>query len=174
MAMPSQSELTEAIANAARLAFSSLFKEYPGSFHYCTLVTYGEAPPPYVSAWSHEALSLVPEHKAHLLKWSCAESPFCFYGDKYFDEVNRLFSERPAMAYDLTEEAWNAEHELRLGAMEAAMARLDSEGLFGVGDARNKTVILVEVMPPDHANTERALRLNPPEALTEWMVEAAE
>lgn len=31
-----------------------------------------------------------------------------------------------------------------------------------------------EVMPPDYTNTERALRLNPPSALTGWLAEAAE
>ena len=35
-------------------------------------------------------------------------------------------------------------------------------------------VINVEVMPPDYTNTERALRLNPRQALDAWLAEAAE
>ena len=54
------------------------------------------------------------------------------------------------------------------------MARLDSEGIFSIGDRRLELYVLVEVAPPDQTNTERALRLDPPEALREWLVEAAE
>jgi hypothetical protein len=180
MVIPNQSALTDAIADAARLAFSSLFSSCPGFYYYCTLGTTGEALPPIVSAWSHEALSaagagrLDREHEIQTLKWSYAESPYWNHGDEYFDEVRRLFLERPPMDYNATEAIWDAEFNLRLNAMEAAMARLDREGLFGVGDAREKVVILVEVVPPDRTNTERAQRLNPPKALTEWMLEAAE
>ena len=35
-------------------------------------------------------------------------------------------------------------------------------------------MINVEVVPPDHTNTERAIRLNPPEAITQWLADAAE
>ena len=58
--------------------------------------------------------------------------------------------------------------------MEKAMANLDKEGLFGVGNQRLGIVINAEVMPPDYTNTERALRLNPREALTVWLEEVAE
>jgi hypothetical protein len=58
--------------------------------------------------------------------------------------------------------------------MEAAMAQLDREGLFGTGRARLDVVINVEVMPPDWTNTVRAKRLNPPGALHEWLDEVAE
>jgi hypothetical protein len=58
--------------------------------------------------------------------------------------------------------------------MEAALSEADAAGTFGSGIEREQIVINVEVMPPDHSNTERAIRLNPPAALTEWLVEAAE
>ena len=61
-----------------------------------------------------------------------------------------------------------------MSAMEEAMARLDQAGLFGTGSKRAHIVINVEVMPPDYTNTERAKRLNPPEALVDWLKEAAE
>jgi len=35
-------------------------------------------------------------------------------------------------------------------------------------------VVNVEVMPPDATNVERAIRLNPPAALADWLSEAAE
>lgn len=48
------------------------------------------------------------------------------------------------------------------------------EGIFGSGGRRKSMVVLVEIMPPDYTNTERALRLNSREALKEWLEEAAE
>ena len=55
------------------------------------------------------------------------------------------------------------------------MKMLDEEGLFGRGGKRDKMVVLVEVMPPDSGNTERALRLNPAgPALDMWLEEAGE
>jgi len=73
-----------------------------------------------------------------------------------------------------TEQAWASEYEIRLRAMEAAIARLDAEGLFGSGPDRLRIVVNVEVMPPDYTNTVRAQRLNPQEALTTWLHEASE
>jgi hypothetical protein len=58
--------------------------------------------------------------------------------------------------------------------MEAAMKRLNEEGLFGSGPERWSIVVNVEVMPPDETNTARGIRLNPAEALTEWFEEWAE
>lgn len=52
------------------------------------------------------------------------------------------------------------------------MARLDAEGLFGTGTDRHAVVVTVEV-PSETGNDERAMRLNPPEALTDWLAEAA-
>ncbi|MFI2410671.1 DUF4303 domain-containing protein [Streptomyces sp. NPDC018947] len=57
--------------------------------------------------------------------------------------------------------------------METAVARLDAEGLFGTGADRHRVVVAVEVVPPDTGNDERVLRLNPPEALADWLEEAA-
>lgn len=45
---------------------------------------------------------------------------------------------------------------------------------FGEGDTRNNIVINVELMLPDYNNTLRAMRLNPSEALSDWLSEAAE
>ena len=54
------------------------------------------------------------------------------------------------------------------------MADLDKEGLFGSGERRKCIVVAAEVMPPEYENTERVLRLNEKENLTEWLEEAAE
>ena len=58
--------------------------------------------------------------------------------------------------------------------MEKVMADLDKEGLFGSGERRKCIVVAAEVMPPEYENTERVLRLNEKENLTEWLEEAAE
>ena len=180
MASVTQTEISDAIVAASRKAFTGLFQEHPGEYYYCALVTSGEAHPPVVSAWSHEALSVAaaatqdPEEARQDLKWSPADSPYYSYGSQHFRIVNALFAQRPRLTADLSEEEWAAEYELRLAAMEEAMARLDAEGIFGRGRKRLGLVVLVEVVPPDHTNTDRALRLNPPEALGNWLEEAAE
>jgi hypothetical protein len=94
-------------------------------------------------------------------------------GDQHFEPVERLFEARPRMDF-ASPEQYSAEFALRLRARETAMARLDAEGLFEKGDDRLRIVINVEVMPPDHTNAERALRLNPAGALVEWLEQAAE
>jgi hypothetical protein len=165
-------DLASAIADATRISAKELFTKYPGHYYYFTLISTGEALPPYISAWSEEALAEASNNKE--LRWSYADSPFCAYGwDVHFGRVRTLFSERPKMdTLDVKE--WRSEYELRYSAMEQALRLLDSEGLFGKGKDRLGIVINVEVMPPDFTNTLRAYRLNPPEALTRWLEEAAE
>ena len=115
-----------------------------------------------------------PDTEREYLKWSYADSPFCCSGDEYFDLVKVFFAKRPQMSYQMTKEEWAAEYKLRLSAMEKAVTQLDSEGLFGRGEDREAIYVNVEVMPPEYTNTERAHRLNPPEAIAVWLQEAAE
>ncbi len=164
--MPDESELADAIGVAAERAIGRLFREQPESFYYCSLITTGEAHAPFLAAWSVEKLAGRKE-----IKWSYADCPYCDFSPEDFEAVRKLFAARPAM--DSFADC-SAEYELRLRAMEAALRRLDAKGIFGSGPERNRIVVNVEVMPPDHTNTERALRLNPLEALGEWLAEAAE
>jgi hypothetical protein len=107
------------------------------------------------------------------MKWSYSESPFFCYGQEYFDEVRRLFD---VLGFPDSEDldACIKSAEYKVDAMEQAMARVDRAGLFGTGLKRMGIVVNVEVMPPDYSNTERAMRLNPPEALIQWLPEAGE
>lgn len=172
--------LARAIEKAAEQAFTDLFQRHPESYYYLTLITTGEAHPPFVAAWSHEALAAAvadaadPQQEREELKWSYADAPYMDYGSNYFEPVRALFDKRPPMDPFQSEKAWNKEYDIRLNAMETAMARLDAKGLFGTGAERLKKVVLVETMPPDYSNTLRAKRLNPPEALTTWLAEIAE
>jgi hypothetical protein len=176
MMAPTESDLADAIYRATAAAAADLFRAHPDHhFYWYSLTTTGAAHAPCPSAWSTQALA----EAAHtdddrlMLKWSYADSPFFLYGEKHFAIVNRLFEARPPVDSGAND-AWKSEYELRLRAMETAMARLDHEGLFGVGQERSRIVITVEVTPPDYTNTGRAMRLNPPEALIEWLAEAAE
>jgi Domain of unknown function (DUF4303) len=175
MSAPSEEELTDAIETATERAVTALFREHPEHFYYCSLITTGEAHPPNLTAWSEEALDREVAKggsRRDWLRWSFVDSPYFLYGEEYFGEVRRLFSERPPMVPSTGQ--WNEEYEFRLRCMEEAMKRLDNKGLFGEGEKRKSIVINVEVMPPDYTNTERALRLNPSESLTEWLATAAE
>ena len=171
-------EMVKAIENAARNACKSLFSKYKENFYYCSLITDGGAHCPILSAWSYEALERMslnekdPINAKYYLKWSYADSPYFAYGEEYFDEVKEIFNRRPMLLTNY--EKYMKEYELRLNSMEKAMANLDKEGLFGFGNQRLNIVINAEIMPPDYSNTERALRLNPREALNEWLEEIAE
>jgi Domain of unknown function (DUF4303) len=178
--VPSHAELVDAIADATRTAVNALFRDHPGHhFYYCALITTGGGGSPNLVAWSTEALeAAVKEHQDDpawraLLKWSYADSPFYCYGEEHFAEVRRLFDALPEPD-PFDKSGWLARFDLDVAAMVAAMERLEGEGLFGRGASRAGIVVNVEVMPPDHTNTERARLLNPPEALEEWLREAAE
>lgn len=170
--------LVEIIEEAAEKAIGELFQEHKENFYYCSLITTGEALCPVISAWSEEALEAMlqkeedPKEAREYLKWSYGETPYFAYKEEYFEKVKRVFQERMKALED--EEDIDEEIELRLNSMEKAMSNLDKKGLFGTGEQRLGIVINAEVMPPDYTNTERALRLNPKEALTEWLEEIAE
>lgn len=175
-----ESNLTDAIASATLAALTDLRREHPDRYYYITLITSGEAHAPFLVAWSEKALLAAAEQYDNVdnarkfLKWSYADSPYMAYGDHHFARVREMFAARPEMRYGDTSGAWELEFELRLSAMEAAMARLDAQGVFGHGIERTRVIVAVEVMPPDDTNTQRIRRLNPSESLTEWLLETSE
>lgn len=183
MAPPaSECEMVDAIADAVRRAVSELFENRPNeTFYYCSLTTTGEGHAPTLTAWSREALADAVHAAGDGpnvgvdVKWSYADSPYFNFGAHHFETVRAAFDGRDEI-HPRTEALQDRlnEVELRLGAMEKAVARLDAEGLFGTGERRLRMVLNVEVMPPDHTNVSRALRLNPREALADWLAEAAE
>ena len=164
--------LIKTIANATKNAFIDLFRNNE-KFYYCVLITTGEALPPFISAWSWEAFKRTADNDDNV-KWSYADSPYCAYGyEEYFTEVREIFGKRPNI-HDLDDELYDKEFDLRLNAMELAMKQLDKEGIFELNQSRKEVYINVEIMPPDFSNTERALRLNKKENITNWLIEAAE
>ena len=178
MKLEIENELVLLIQEATRKALEELFNTYHEKFYYCSLITTGEGLCPVISAWSEEALEREakktkdPEQAKYDLRWSYGESPYFAYGEAYFKDVNQVFLER--MGRITTEEGRDREVTLRINAMEKVMHDLDAEGLFGQGEKRLGIVINAKFMPPDYTNTERALRLNPKEALEEWLAEMAE
>ena len=170
--------LVAIIQEATKKALSELFQMHKEKFYYCSLITTGEGLYPIISAWSEEALERAlnedgdVEEAKYYLKWSYDESPYFAYGEEYFQEVNKIFLER--MRKLTTDEEKDREVQLRINSMERVMHNLDMAGMFGYGEKRLGIVINAEFMPPDFTNTERALRLNPKEALNEWLEEIAE
>jgi hypothetical protein len=168
--------LANEIATAARKAFLDLFSNGE-RYYYCTLVIFEGYFPPFISAWSWEALERESKKQASsedakLIKWSYADSPYCAYGQEHFD-ANSILSKRPFI-YDLDDEEWDDELDIRLKAMELAMKKLDAEGIFELNQPRSDIFINAEIMPPDGSNTKRARNLNSPEAMRDWLAEAAE
>ncbi len=179
MGLSFDENLLNEIKIAIRLALNDLFK-IKEDFYYFSLITTGEANAPILVAWSLEALNQMLEAKGLgeesrlQFKWSYADSPYFDFGSIYFEEVRRLFSNRPSMTFSMSDQEWEKEFNCRLQTMERAIADLDEEGVFGGGLNRLRVVVNVEVMPPDYGNTLRAKRLNPPQALRVWLEEAAE
>lgn len=166
------------IQKAVKKAFTQLFQEHNENFYYCSLITTGEGLCPTISAWSEEALEKAAkdskdvEEAKYYLKWSYGESPYFAYGEEYFQDVKKIFSER--MKQCTTDNEKDKEVLLRINSMEKVMHNLDIEGIFGQGEKRLGIVINAEFMPPDYTNTERAIRLNPKDALKQWLDEMAE
>lgn len=172
--------LVDIIQEATEKALCKLFENYKENFYYCSMITTGEGLCPIISAWSYEALEREAEatkeddieEVKYYLKWSYEESPYFAYGEEYFEKVKEVFNDR--MKKIISEESKKKEYELRINSMEKVMSNLDKKGMFGSGIKRKKIVINAEVMPPDYTNTERAIRLNPKEAIEDWIVEIAE
>lgn len=171
--------LTTLLEHAAEHAFRELFNEFPETFYYCTLATSGEALCPIVSAWSYEALdressgTSSPKEEREILKWSYADSPFCGYGEKHFEDIERLFNEIVVPINETSEKNWQDGIQRRMIAMEKALSNIDRKGIFGTGSRRAGMVVVLEVMPPDNGNAERAKRLNgQTEILREYLSEA--
>ncbi|ALG15156.1 DUF4303 domain-containing protein [Kibdelosporangium phytohabitans] len=169
MTAPSEADLTDALTEAVRAAVTDLYRDHPGhTFCFVTLTTPGEAFGPALSAWSHEALAHRPD--AGDVRYSYADSPFSIVGEVHLAPVRELFAARPEVFDIAADAASEAEFELRLRAIEAALGRLDAEGLFGTGEVRANVLVLAEVIPGDPGNIDRARRLNPPgPALDAWL-----
>lgn len=146
-------------------------------FYYCSLITDGEGHCPVISAWSYEALERVistigiKELKEDY-KWSAADSPYFAYGEVYFEDLKNKWEEH--LDLELDDDEFEEEVQLRIDIMEEVMKHLDAKGLFGKGNERLQIVINAEFMPPEYSNTERAKRLNPKDAIKEWLEEIAE
>ena len=180
---PTEVELVTAIESATKAVIDALFAQHNESFYYICLLTSGEAARPVFSAWSTESLVREFEQNSDTriedLKWSGHDSPYYGFGDEFFTSVAEIFERRPQIDSFLFGddgwEAWRPDYELRLRAMESALALLDGLSVFGEGHQRTSLYINVEVIPPDYTNTERAKRLNPnSKVLTDWLDEAAE
>lgn len=176
----SNEQIVNLLVEAAGGCFKKLFREHKERFYYCSLIM-AEDSCPFISAWSYEALERITVEcesdntveSQKMYKWSYADSPYCAYGyDEFFGEVKTLFQARRK---NLTSNAdWISESNLWLDSMEKTMSILDKRDVFNCTPNRNDIVINAEIMPPESSNTERAVRLNPPNALTEWIEECSE
>ncbi len=174
-------ELVEELEIATRKAILKFKEAYNEEFYYCTLITDRLGNWPFLTICTKESLNRMLETEddieeaLYYLKWSYADSPYLAYGAEYFDKVKDIISKRSHLIdSSVDDEQFEKEFQLRLKSMEQVIFNLDKEGLFGSGKERLKVVVNAEVMPPDYGNTEILLRLNPLEALTEWLDEFAE
>lgn len=168
--------LSNLIYKAAKNIFLELFNNNE-QYYYAVLLTTEEGLSPIVSAWSLEALERLTKEKSEeyskIRKWSYADSPYYNFGSHYFNEVKSVFNKLPTID-ELDDIYWNNELETRLLAMETAIKRLDNDGIFEMNQKRSQIYINVELMPPDKSNTDRAIRLNKLENITDWIKDMSE
>jgi hypothetical protein len=170
--MPADTVLTDAIADAARRAFTQVRAENPAEKFYCfALFTSGVVSVIEPTCMGEQALREEAQDavdsgggslETHLteLRWSPIDSPYYLHGEEHFAEVQRLLDARPD-PYELDDDA-EAEVQARLEACFDALAQLDREGFFGRGAHRDR--VLVTVLQGDQSDRSRlrnARRLNP-------------
>ncbi len=156
-------ELVDVIAPAVRRAVAGLHAEHSADFCVYALVTTGEALRPYLTATVHG-----------VNPWDLAEGPYAIVGDEWLAMTEPAFAARGDL-HQMDAATADREYWARLASMEAALCRLDDEGLFGTGTEREWVLLLVTTMPPDETDAEFARRLNPPGPLLDaWLAEAAE
>ena len=170
-------ELLDRLERITEKSLRELFEKNKEKFYYCSLITDGEGHCTIISAWSYEALervtsSIESQEVKEEYKWSYADSPYFAYGEEYFEDLKNMWEEH--LELELDDDEFYEEVEIRIDIMEEVMKHLDEKGLFGKGTERLQIVIKAEFMPPDYSNTERAIRLNPKEAIEEWLEEVAE
>src|ERR687888_45553 len=143
--MPDDSVLTQAIADAARRAFTQVRAENPAERFYCfALFASGVVSVIEPTCMGEQALREAAQDavdagggslESHLaqLRWSPVDSPYHLHGEEHFGEVQRLLHARPD-PYELDDDAEaEAEVQARLQACFDALAQLDREGFFGRG-----------------------------------------
>ena len=175
--MNAYNELMFEMLTAIKNILTDLFKNNE-HYYYITLVSDGLANTPCISAWSYEALerSGADSAEKEMIKWSYADSPYCCFRQEKFSKVENILLGRGKILDLQDDAAFNAEYDMRYMAMETAMSLLDKEGLFEITQNRDEVVVLVETMPPDYTNTQRAYRMNSRDSqiFKEWLIEAAE
>ena len=156
-------ELVDAVADATRRAVTDLRAAHQERWCLYVLVTSGEALRPYLSVTVHGED-----------QWDHADSPYVIVGDEWFATTEPLFTSRGDL-HQMSNAAALLEYDVRLASLEAALRRLDQEGLFGMGDEREHVLLLVTAAAPDESDATFARRLNKPGPLLDaWLAEAAE
>lgn len=167
-------DLVNCLEKAVRESIESLKKEFNENFYYYAFII-DEGGVPYISAWSYEALERIGdeidaddsesfEEELMEYKWSPCDSPYCAYKhEEFFKETDDMIRRKMDDLY------FDKEFYVVINSMEEAMKRLDNLDFFCGDNYRHKIVISVEIMPPEYSNTERIKRLNPSEAIQEWL-----
>jgi Domain of unknown function (DUF4303)/PQQ-like domain/WD domain, G-beta repeat len=172
--MPADAVLSDAIADAARRAFTQVRVENPAERFYCFALfasgVVGVIEPTCMGeqALREEAQDAVDAGGGSLetnlteLRWSPVDSPYYLHGEEHFAEVQRLLDARPD-PYELDGDAEaKAEVQARLEACFDALAQLDREGFFGRGEQRDRVLITVlRGHQSDRSLLRDARRLNP-------------
>ncbi|MBQ3565919.1 MAG: DUF4303 domain-containing protein [Oscillospiraceae bacterium] len=171
-------KIYDALFNAAKNGFESLFKQHNENFYYCALIMM-EVSTPCIAAISEESLQHVLDDNCAdeneknesiaEYKWSYADSPYCGYGfNEYFREVENLFND-DVWDENIEDDEYESRVSDWLKIMTEVMNDLDEKGVFNFCKDRSKLFINAELQPPeDTTNLENARKLNNNEMFSEW------
>lgn len=156
-------ELVDPIAESTRAAIQQFRATHRVDACLVALVTSGEGYRPYLALTEHGEG-----------QWDLASSRFAIVEDEIMARTEPAFDTR-GFLYEMDDDDIEVEFQRRLASMEAALRRLDDQGLFGVGEDRGRSLLLVATMPPSDSEAEIGRRLNPAgPLLSAWLAEAAE
>ncbi|UOQ58760.1 DUF4303 domain-containing protein [Leucobacter allii] len=141
-------ELVDVVADAAREAILRLRAAHTEDFCIYALVASGEAYRPHLAATVRGDG-----------QWDLAEDPDAIVEDDILARTEEAFEGRGQL-HEMSDPAAETEYVRRLASLEAALRRLDQEGMFGIGDERSRVLLVVATMPPDESDAGFARRLN--------------
>ena len=178
--------LEEVLLPACRQAFRQLFAKYRGEHFYgLGLWTDGGLDWLLPTALSEEGLDAIlrecrakgwyadetGEELRLSAKWSPEDSPHHLEGQEYFANVDKIMSDISDKLLEIDIEAGWEEFETFyaqvINSICNVFTSLDSEGLFGVGLARQSVFVTLMTMDQDDSILEIGQRVNPAES-TRW------
>lgn len=167
-------DLYQALKKATHAVFRRLERDHPGERLYA-FGLYTDDLGRYISPTGNTEEALLRRSGGYAktpLRWSPCDWEYHLEGDReHFEQVQCLFDEAPD-PYDISDRQAVAQARQVFEACIRVLRELDSEGLFGRGEDRERIVINLWMGDQsDEGQVRWARRLNPPSVAKRYAVE---